>query len=286
MNVYLALLVQILVSGGTHIVAKAVVGKVDPAIILFLRTIISVSAMTTIFFLRGKRLRIDRGDWGLFLLVGFLGVPINQYLYLYGMKFTTAANGALLYAATPSFVLLLSHFFLREKITGLKTCGIALAFIGISIVIFEKGVSFSSEYTFGNLMILIAVIAWAFFTILGKKLIVTYGALSTTTGMMICGTGLFLPFGIYFSAAFPFSELNAGDWMGIVYLSLGTSVLGYLLWYYALSRIDTAKVAVFSNGQPIVATILAMIFLDYTITGEFVVGCLMTIAGVSLSQLG
>ncbi|MBI3004704.1 MAG: DMT family transporter [Ignavibacteriales bacterium] len=135
-------------------------------------------------------------------------------------------------------------------------------------------------------MILIAVIAWAFFTILGKKLIVKYGALATTTGMMICGTGMFFPFGLYFSATFPFTDVDAADWIGILYLSLGTSVVGYLLWYYALSRIDTAKVAVFSNGQPIVATILAMIFLDYTITGEFVVGGLMTIAGVILTQLG
>ncbi|MBI3004703.1 MAG: EamA family transporter [Ignavibacteriales bacterium] len=78
MNVYIALLVQILVAGGTHIVAKAVVAHVDAGIILFLRTVISVSAMTAIFFLRGKRLRIERSDWGMFLLVGFLGVPVNQ----------------------------------------------------------------------------------------------------------------------------------------------------------------------------------------------------------------
>ncbi|HLF20048.1 MAG TPA: EamA family transporter [Bacteroidota bacterium] len=286
MNVYLALFIQILISGGTHIVAKTVVANVDPGVILFLRTIISLASMMAILFLKRGRLRIDRADWPLFLLVGFLGVPINQYLYLYGMKFTTAANGALLYAATPTFVLLLSHFFLKEKITGKKTFGIALAFVGISIVIFEKGVSFSSEYTIGNLMILTAVIAWAFFTILGKKLIIKYGALRTTTGMMVCGTAIFFPFGVYFSAGFPISQLNSGDWMGILYLSLGTSVLGYLMWYYALSRIDTAKVAVFSNGQPIVATILSMIFLDYAITGDFVIGGLMTIAGVILTQLG
>ena len=58
------------------------------------------------------------------------------------------------------------------------------------------------------------------------------------------------------------------------------------MWYYALSRIDTAKVAVFSNGQPIVATILSVIFLDYAITGDFVIGGLMTLVGVILTQLG
>jgi drug/metabolite transporter (DMT)-like permease len=286
MNVYIALLVQVLLSGGTHIVAKAVVADVEPGVILFLRTLISLVGMTAILVMKGGRLNIDRSDWPLLALVGFLGVPVNQYLYLYGMKFTTAANGALLYAATPSFVLVLSTFLLREKITPKKTTGIALAFAGIAVVIFERGVSFSSEYTFGNLLILVAVIAWAFFTILGKKLIIKYGALSTTTGMMVCGTALFFPFGAYSSVGFSFGQLNGGDWLGIMYLSLGTSVLGYLLWYYALSRIDTAKVAVFSNGQPIVATILSMVFLDYTITGSFVVGGVLTIVGVILTQLG
>ena len=160
-----------MIAGGTHIVAKALVTEVDPAAVLMMRSIISAVGMMAIFSLKGRTLGIDREDFGPFLLLGVLGIPLNQYFYLYGMQFTTAANGALLYASTPSFVLVLSHFMLKESITLKKSFGIALAFFGITIVVFERGVDFSSQYTFGNILVLIAVLAWALFTILGKKMI-------------------------------------------------------------------------------------------------------------------
>ena len=286
LNIYAIMIFQQIIAGGTHIVAKAVVADIDPATLLFLRTILSIIGMMAVFYLNGGRLSIQRQDWGRFALLGLLGIPINQFLYLYGMKFTTAANGALLYAATPTFILLLSHFMLKETITAKKAFGIALAFAGITMVIFERGVDFSSEYTYGNIMVLVAVVAWAFFTILGKEMILKYGALQTTTAMMLAGTALFFPVGLYFSFDFPFSLLRAAHWSGVLYLGFGTSVLGYLLWYYALGRIETAKVAVFANGQPIVATLLSLVFLDYTITGSFVIGGIITIAGVVITQLG
>lgn len=285
-NIYILMSIQLMIAGGTHIVAKALVTEVDPAAVLLMRSVISAVGMMAIFTLKGRTLGIDLEDFGPFLLLGVLGIPLNQYFYLYGMQFTTAANGALLYASTPSFVLVLSHFMLKEHITLKKSFGIALAFFGITIVVFERGVDFSSQYTFGNVLVLIAVLAWALFTILGKKMIIKYGALHTTAVMMLFGTVSFFPFGAILAVDFPFSHLTVGQWSGILYLSLGTSIAGYLLWYYALSRIETAKVAVFANGQPIFATLLSLLFLDYTITGSFVTGGILTLIGVVITQLG
>ncbi|MFH0992076.1 MAG: DMT family transporter [bacterium] len=285
-NIYIVLGFQQLIAGGTHIVAKLVVVDVEPTIVLFLRTLISITGMLLIFFSKHRELGIEKKDWRWLVLLGFLGIPLNQGLYLYGMKYTTAANGALLYAATPSFVLLLSHYLANERITLRKSAGIFLAFIGIIIVIFEKGINISSEYTFGNILILVAVVAWALFTVMGKTMILKYGALRTTTSMMLAGTLMFLPIGVYESIQFPFSAMSHSAWWGVLYLGVGTSILGYLIWYYAIGRIETAKVAVFSNAQPIFATLLSLIFLDYSITGSFILGACITIAGVIITQLG
>lgn len=285
-NIYFLMSIQVLIAGGTHIVAKAVVTDIDTGPLLFMRSIISSCALLAVYTMRYGRLKIERKDWGSIAWLGFLGVLSNQFLYLYGMKFTTAANGALLYAFTPVLVLILSHFILKEKITPKKSLGIFLAFAGIAIVIFEKGVDFSSGYAYGNLMILIAVLAWALFTIMGKAMIVKYGALQTTTAMLIAGAILYLPAGIYSAVQFPFSNMTGLHWGGVLYLSIGTSVLGYVLWYHALGRIETSKAAVFANGQPIIATILSYFFLNYSITGDFVLGGIMTVAGVIITQLG
>lgn len=285
-NVYLVLALYVMIAGATHIVAKAVVTDIAPATLLLMRSLISAVALVIIFSARSGRLRIEAKDWGSMALLGFLGISLNQFLYLYGLTFTTAANGALLYTATPIFVLLISRFTLKEPVTSRKAIGIILAVIGITIVVFERGVDFSSGYAFGNLMILIAVLAWSVFTVFGKPMITKYGAFQTTTAMMIAGAIIYFPYGLAYSLDFPFSQLTALHWTGILYLSLGTSVLGYLLWYHALGRIEAGKAAVFSNGQPIFATMLALIFLEYTITGSFVVGGTITIAGIIITQLG
>ena len=285
LNIYFLLLFQQVIAGGTHIVAKAVVGDIDAATLTFLRTVIAAAGLWAIARVRSGPLKIDRGDWRQLALLGFLGVALNQFLYLYGMTFSTAANGALLYAATPVFVLVFSRFTRKEKMNPKKTFGIGMAFVGISIVIFERGIDFSSGYAFGNLLILIAVIAWTLFTVLGRQMILKYGALRTTAAMMICGAAMFSPIGLISSFQFPFDQLSALDWAGVFYLAIGTSILGYLLWYHALSRIEASKVAVFANAQPVIATILALVFLDYTITPAFVTGSIVTIIAIYITQL-
>lgn len=284
-NVYLLLVFQQIIAGGTHIVAKAVVGEVDAATLTFLRTVIAAAGLWAIMRIRSGPLNIERRDWRRMAFLGFVGVALNQFLYLHGMKFSTAANGALLYAATPVFVLVLSRFMHREIMKPLKIFGILMAFMGISIVIFEKGIDFSSGYAFGNLLILVAVIAWTLFTVLGKDMILKYGALRTTSAMMICGAVMFSPIGLISASQFPFSELNGLHWGGVLYLAIGTSIIGYLLWYHALSRIEASKVAVFSNAQPVFATILSLIFLDYTITPVFVIGSIITIFAIYITQV-
>lgn len=283
MNVYVVLGIQILFASATHIVAKSVVRDVDALTLTFLRGLISAIGFFVVLVGRGVKIRFNKEHLHAFFLLGFLAT-LNQFLYLYGMKYTTAANGALLYAATPIFVLLLSRLILKEEITLRKLSGIILAFMGVTIVIFEHGISASAEFTFGNIVILIAVITWALYTILGKPLVLKVGALSATASANFAGLLLFFPFGMYGTMRFPFDQLHSSDWAGIFYLGIGTSIIGYLLWYYALRRIDASRLAVFSNGQPIVASILSVIFLDATISAQFVIGGIITIGGVILAQ--
>ena len=285
MNVYVLLLLQTLTASATHIVAKGVVQDVDTLTLTFLRSLISSAGLLLFVFWRGSTLRVERADYGTIALLAVLAT-VNQLLYLYGMKFTTPANGALLYASTPVFVLLLSSFFLKERITPKKSAGIFLAFTGVVVVIFERGLSLSSEYNYGNLVILTAVTCWALFTIKGKPMVIKYGATRATTLATVVGGLMLFPFAIVPAASFPYAQLSRLDWAGIFYLGIGTSIISYFLWYYALKRIEAGKLAVFSNGQPIVAAILSVIFLDYTITGNFMAGAAITIVGVILTQLG
>ncbi len=284
MNIYIVILFQQTIAAGTHLVAKTVTQQVDPVMLTFLRNIISLAALLVLFFVREKRVKVERKDLKRLLWLSFLAVPINQFLYLYGIKFTLASNGALLYATTPALVLILSVIILRERMTRMKILGVLTAFTGISMVMFEKGVDFSSDYFYGNVMIFCAVAAWALFAIQGKQMVKKYGAFHITALSMIGGAALFLPVGLFDLALNGVPHLTAENWGSILYLSLGTSIVAYMLWFYALGRMDTTKVAVFANAQPILTTLLAVLLLDQPVTAVFIIGGAITIGGVILTQ--
>jgi len=285
-GVYAVLLVQSLLAGGTHIVAKMVVSDVDPFTLTLIRSLISAAALGLILLVRGKMPDIRREDYVLIFWLSFLAIPVNQFLFLFAMRYTIASNGALLYATTPIVVLLLSHIFLGEGITRRKIAGVVLGFLGVTIVIFERGVSASLDYFFGNVVMFIAVLAWGVYTVFGRRLIVAYGAIEATSVTLIVGTVLFLPIGLIPSLQFPYGQLTAANWVQILYLGVGTSVLSYLLWYYALGRIEAGKVALFANLQPLLTTVLAVIVLGQSVSAAFLIGGTIAIAGVVVAQFG
>jgi drug/metabolite transporter (DMT)-like permease len=284
MNVYVVLVLQMCVASGTHLVAKAVANDIEPFALTMLRNCIASAGFLALFFLRVKKIRIERADMRKIFFLGFLAIWLNQFIFLFGIRYTTAANAALLYASTPIFVMLISYFMKKERLTGKKIAGVSIAFTGIVVVIFERGIDLGLQYAFGNLVVLVSVTAYALYTILGRSLILKYGSLRVTILSMLAGVVLFLPAGTVSLTLFDFSSLTRMQIYGLMYLGFGTSIVSYILWYYALARIEATKVAIFTNGQPILTAVLAVMFFQQVITWPFVIGGAITISGVFLTQ--
>ena len=284
--IYFLLFVQQVLSSGTHIVAKVIAGRMDPFSLTLVRSVISAVIMTAILLSRGGFPSIKKEDRRLVLFLSFLAIPINQFFFLFGMRYTIPSNAALLYATTPILVLLLSRMFLGERLTGRKILGVVIGFIGVIIVIFERGVSASMQFLFGNLLIGVAVVAWALYSVFGKTLIRRYGAVGASSVTLIVGTVMFLPIGLWPALSFPYNSLTGGDWGQILYLAVITSVVSYFLWYFALGRIEAGKAALFSNLQPVLTTIMMVLLLGQGVTIAFVVGGSIALLGVVMAQFG
>lgn len=284
--IYLLLLLQQTLSSGTHIVAKIITARMDPFSLTLVRSVISAVIMAGVLVMRGGFPTIAREDRRLVLWLSFLAIPINQFFFLFGMRYTIPSNAALLYATTPILVLLLSRVFLGEHLSRIKIVGVVTGFAGVMIVIFERGVSASMQFLLGNLLIGIAVVAWALYSVFGKMLIARYGAVGASSVTLIIGTIMFLPVGLWSTVTFPFASLTAGNWNEILYLAVITSVVSYFLWYFALGRIEAGKAALFSNLQPILTTIMMVLLLGQGITVAFVVGGTIALVGVAVAQFG
>jgi drug/metabolite transporter (DMT)-like permease len=288
--VYFYLILQQLIGSLTHIIAQDATHAVAPNTLLLLRCSGASLVFFVILFITEKRwnifARIERQDYGRLLIIGILNVPMNQLLYLHGIKFTTPANSALLYAMTPAFVFILTSILHSERPSKMKALGITLALIGAAIIMFEHGAALHEGYTLGNILIFIAVIAWSLFTMMGRPLVLKYGALYVTGLNMIIGSLLYLPIGLLSTDSGDISSMTSGMWLQVAYLALIASVINYILWYAALGKLEATRVAVFQNLQPVMTTAMALYLGRVTLTGEFLGGGVLALAGILIVELG
>lgn len=282
---YLPLILQQLIASSTHLIAKNAVTSIDPFVAVLWRAIFScIMFAVWLYIKRDSFVPIEKKDMGRILLLGFINIPLNQLAFFKGLSYTTPANTALLYALTPTFVFILTAFTKHEKPTLSRFMGIAIAFLGVILVLFEKGLSISEEHIIGNLLVLSASFSWAIFTTYGRPLVLKYGALNMTAMAMFAGLLTYLPFYAVIPTHTAVADILLPTWGSILYLGWITSGLGYTLWYIALAKIPASRVAVFNNIQPIVTTLLTMIFFGIMPTTLFIIGGIIVLTGVVITQ--
>jgi drug/metabolite transporter (DMT)-like permease len=273
-----------LLSSGTHLIARGVLFVLPPITVAMLRFLAASVVFLAWFGIRPARARIDRRDWPSFLLLGFLAVTVNQGCFLFGLARSTASHAALLYALTPLVVLLLARGLLHEERFGQKLVGTLVAFFGVALILLERGLSNEAEVLTGDLLILVAVVAWSGYTILSKRLLRRYDAMTVTGWAIIAGTALSLPALLVPGAIPRLQSISLASWGGILYLAVATSVIAYPLWNYALRYMEASKVAIATNLQPILTAIASRLLFGERFTSGFVVGAILILAGVTWVQ--
>ncbi len=284
-GVALAALIAVqLITGGTYMVAKVALRTFDPFSLGFLRFVVAGAVFVILMRRNGLWARPRPGDGWAFLALAALGVPLNQGLFLYGMKFAPAAHGALLYATTPMLVMVLSAWAGYERVTAPKLVGIGLGFAGVVVVLAERGLALATDALLGDAFVFAAVITWALYTLLSKRLLQDYPALFVTGWSLGVGALLYLPIGLPYVVGLDWQAQNAVSIAALLYLALLTSVVSYLVWSWALALLDPSRVAVVSNLQPVVAAGLGWLVLGEAVTWHFWLGAALVAGGVVLAQ--
>lgn len=273
--------------GGSFVypVARYGLAIIEPFTFAFYRFVISALFLLGLVVFRKFPTPIERRDYFRIVLLGFLIIPFNQVTFLVGQSMTAAGHGAFIFSTTPVWVFILAVVHLKEKIVWRRAVGIVIAMSGISLIMLSGAIHMGTEYLIGDLIILIAVIAWAYYIILGKGLARKYGALRVTAYALASGTALYLPFGLYRALQYDYSQATLAAWGSVLYLALGLSVVVYVLYYWLLKYMDASRLAVYHNTQPVIATIVAWLILGETITTIFLIGGAIVLAGVLTSEL-
>jgi len=284
----LLMLLHSLISAGTYLAAKRALAELTPFELALARFTLA-GVIYSALLLRWPP-RVPRPDLWRLAALGFVAIPLNQGLFLAGLSLTSPGHAALLYGVTPVFVFLLALWRGEERSSGLKVAGIAMAFAGAALVLLSRGQLSAAPEAMrgleGDVLVLLAVVAWAVYVVWGKPFAERYGVVATTGLTVTTGTFLYLPFGLALSRGEHFRALSVPGWVSLAYLVVLTSVVAYLLYYYALAREDASRVAIWSNTQPVLTALLAWGVYGDRFTATFVAGGVLVIAGVAITQRG
>lgn len=281
----LLLLAVVAVWGANFAVVKYSLAEVSPMAFNSLRFMLALAVMWYLAIHRGSKIRIHKGDvWPLFGL-GILGNFVYQVAFIIGIEWSYSANAAVMLGSGPVYVAIMSHFLFKEKVTTPQVAGIVAGFLGVLMLIFGKdGFQLEIRSGLGDLMLILATICWALYSLLSRNYLSRYKPLDLAVISMTSGGLSIILAGMPWVWETNLLALSGEAWMGIVYsgaLSIGIS---YIIWNHGLSKVGAVRTTAFQNFVPLFGIIFGFLLLDERLSWIQYLGSAFVIAGVVMTR--
>ena len=229
--------------------------------------------------------RLARRDVLFLLLFGVLGNGLYQLFFVHGVARTRAGNAALIVGAAPAFIALFARLRGLERVRRLTLAGIGLSVVGVALVIAGSAGASNGEATLlGSLLVFGGVLCWTIYTILLQPYTKRIHVVQLSAITMVGGA---VPLLIASSPALVttnWAAVSLGGWLALFYASVVSMGVAYLFWYRGLRVLGPTRTAVYSNLQPIIALLVAWVFLKEVPTAFQAVGAATIVAGVFLTR--
>jgi len=222
------------------------------------RFVLAALIMAVLVVWRGEftaMLGVARRHGGRLALVGVVGIAGFNLLFFDAMRTTSAVNGALIMATNPLLTALLAALTLGEQLPGRQIAAIPVALAGVSMVILGGRVGEGMEFGLGDVEMLGANLAWAAYNVLARKLMPPGPQLANTTVMMAAGALVLAVAAAASGSAFSVPGPKAGA--ALLLMAVTGSVLAYLFWSMAITRMGAGRTALFLNLVPVFAATIA-----------------------------
>jgi drug/metabolite transporter (DMT)-like permease len=280
---YSGLLVLSVIWGLAFVAIKQAVTELTPVNLALLRWLVaSVPFLILLPIIGRPKAKFERRDVPRLLIVALANVA-GYHLSLYYAETTLSAGlSALLTSFGPIFIAMLSYFLLNEKAGKKVLVGLLLAMAGTAVLSTGSiSVNELSSYA-GIIENLITALCYALFTVLGKPLVHKYGSASTTIMAGLIGAAMMLPL-LSQSFFVQASALSSLGWVSVLYLSLLSTVFGYLMFYALVSRGAVTRLSIQLYLIPVVSVIGGALLLNEPITISLAVGGGMMLAAVAIA---
>lgn len=268
--------------GGSWTAGKLAVASVPPIELGTMRFALAGLIMLAIARATGASLGLAR--WKLLLVASIFGIFGYNALVFVGLTLAPASDGALIVPTLNPVLTVFFATFLGERLTRNKLAGVACATVGATVVIAsaQTGAALSSQRLVGDLLMLGGAACWSVYATLGTITTRSGSPLGVTAVASLAGAAMLFPFGFLEHGYQDVPSWPQSAWLDVAYLAVFATIVGFVLFYYAVRRFGAGLASMVSYLVPVVALVLAVFLLNERPTAPEIVGGAIILLGVRL----
>jgi len=278
------LLICVIIWGWTFVATRICLQYLAPVELLGLRFMTGLPLMLLI--IAAKRIRFDfTAKERRSILLGSAIITVHFLIQITGLKYTSATNTGWIIAITPLVMAALAFLLLRERLTGRGVAGIAVATIGILLLV-SRGRLTSLDWlgSFGDWLILASAHTWALYTIVIRDITRTRHPLAVTFAVLAPSALVILGYMLVTSDWSRFVGLPADGIVALLFLGVLGLGLAHWFWQEGVARVGAARAGIYLYLEPIATTTLAVPYLGEHFGTFTALGGLMVLGGVYLAE--
>lgn len=280
-NPFVLTIIAALCGSSVPIVAKPILGSIDPILLNFLRFFFA----TIFLFPFVNKKEITKNNLKNLAIVGIVGA-INPLIFIIALQYTDASVAPLMYSIVPALTALYIYTSTGTHLSLKQILGIILGFVGVAFITilpiletYRGGLAL-----YGNVLFLGAALTFTIYGILSKKLQTKIKVSPLTLTFIFCMSSLIISFPFLVmqtpqSHNFTFLPVVISLFMGIV----GTGLF-YISYQYALQKGSAITASLFLYLQPLITAVLAILFLGEKITVPLFIGGVVALIGARLAS--
>ncbi|EMN7340684.1 DMT family transporter [Vibrio parahaemolyticus] len=282
--VYLLPFFTVMIWGGNSIVNKMAASTIEPSAMSFYRWFVAMVLLTP-FCLPAviKQRHVIRPYLTKLAFLALLGMVLNQSLGYYAGLTTTASNMALITSLVPLISVFLSVPLLGKSVSMLSIVGGVISLGGLAFMLGHGDVTYflHQDMTQGDSLMLLAALVYAAYCVLLKRWKMPFNSLTLVYMQGFFSVIMLTPLWLSSEQLLPSQEALPL----IAYAGIAASIFAPLMWVKAIDLIGADSSAMFMNLMPVISVALASTLLGEEIHVYHIIGGLMVISGVILSQI-
>jgi drug/metabolite transporter (DMT)-like permease len=268
--------------GGMYVVSDVVLETIPPFALLTVRLVLGIVVLVALVW-RARMPLPTRPHLLRALGVGIVGFGVSIGAQFVGTDKSNALNGTLVTSASPAFILVFAALILREKLTLQRIAAVALATVGVLVIVDLGKADFSSETFVGNVILALAAVTWGLYSVLVRRISAQMDTLAVTLLALVGGLMLTLPAALVELQSRSIGDINPNIVLGILYLGIVSTAAAMWLWNRAFALVDASIASLFFFAQPLVGAVLSVVLLGQHMTPGLWIGSALIILGVLLS---